>query len=103
MPYDFQIAVDASRPHELAGWWAKTLGWVVEPQDEMFIRRMIAEGHASEDDTITHKGALVWRDGAAIRKRRVAGGGANRTRCDIPAQRLAGPALVGDHGRPGGQ
>jgi Glyoxalase-like domain len=67
MPYDFQIAVDASKPHDLADWWAVTLGWDVEPQDESFIRRMIAEGHATDDDTMTHNGALVWRDGGAIR------------------------------------
>jgi hypothetical protein len=67
MPYDFQIAVDASRPHVLADWWAETLGWVVEPSDEAFIRKMIAEGYATDADTLTHNGALVWRDGAAIR------------------------------------
>jgi glyoxalase superfamily protein len=67
MPFDFQIAVDSATPHELADWWAETLGWVLEPTDEAFIRRMIAEGQASEDETITHHGALVWRDGAAIR------------------------------------
>jgi len=38
----------------------------VESQDEAFVRRMIAEGHASEDDTIVHGGALMWRDGSAI-------------------------------------
>jgi hypothetical protein len=67
MPYDFQIAVDASKPHDLADWWATTLGWNVEPQDESFIRRMIAEGYATEDETMMHNGALVWRTGAAIR------------------------------------
>jgi Glyoxalase-like domain len=67
MPYDFQIAVDASQPHVLADWWAETLGWVVEPSDEAFIRKMIAEGYATEADTLIHNGALVWRDGAAIR------------------------------------
>ena len=67
MPYEFQIAIDAARPHELAGWWAQTLGWAVEPSDESFIRRMIDEGHATEADTMTHNGALVWRGGAAIR------------------------------------
>ncbi len=67
MPYDFQIAVDASEPHQLADWWAETLGWVVEPTDETFIRKMIAEGHATEAETMTHNGALVWREGAAIR------------------------------------
>lgn len=66
MPYDFQVAVDAEQPHTLARWWAGTLGWVVEPTDETFIRRMIAEGYATEADTVVYDGALVWKDGAAI-------------------------------------
>lgn len=67
MAYDFQVAVDCARPHELAGWWATTLGWVVEESDQDFIRRMIAEGYATDADTITHNGRLAWRTGAAIR------------------------------------
>lgn len=67
MPYDFQVTVDSSDPHTLADWWAETLGWEVEPSDEAFIRRMISEGYASEDDTKTHNGVLVWKEGAAIR------------------------------------
>jgi hypothetical protein len=66
MAYDFQVAVDCARPHELADWWAETLGWVVERSDEDFIRRMIAEGYATEDDTTTHNGALAWKAAAAI-------------------------------------
>jgi Glyoxalase-like domain len=67
MAYDVQIAVDCARPHELADWWAEALGWEVEPQDESFIRRMIEEGHASEEQTVRHKGALMWATGSAIR------------------------------------
>lgn len=67
MAYDFQVAVDCAEPHALADWWAETLGWVVEEQDPDFIRKMIAEGYATDADTATHKGRLVWRDGAAIR------------------------------------
>ena len=67
MPLDFQVTMDCSNPHVLADWWADALGWAVEPSDEAFIRRMIAEGHASEDDTTTHRGTLVWAEGAAIR------------------------------------
>jgi hypothetical protein len=67
MAYDFQLAVDAARPHELADWWAKTLGWVVEDTDEDFVRRMIAEGYATDSETMTHNGKLVWVTGAAIR------------------------------------
>jgi hypothetical protein len=67
MAHDVQIAVDCARPHELADWWAEVLGWEVEPQDEAFIRRMVEQGHATEDQTTRHKGALVWAVGAAIR------------------------------------
>ncbi len=67
MAYNFQVAVDAAQPHVLAGWWADALGWEVEEQDESFIRQMIAEGYASEQDTMTYDGKLVWTEGAAIR------------------------------------
>ena len=60
------MTFDAADPHALADWWAETLGWSVEPSDEEFIRRMIAEGFAQESDTMTHRGALVWTEGAAI-------------------------------------
>ena len=33
MAYEFQLVIDSQRPHELADWWAETLGWAVEPQD----------------------------------------------------------------------
>ena len=79
MAYDFQVTVDSSDPHTLADWWAETLGWEVEPSNEAFIRRMVDEGQASEDDTTTHNGVLVWRVGAAIRP--PAGG-------DVPARRV---------------
>lgn len=61
-----QVVVDASQPHALADWWAETLKWNVEPQDESFIRKMIDEGHAPEADTTVWKGALVWRSAVAI-------------------------------------
>ncbi|WP_084961732.1 VOC family protein [Thermoactinospora rubra] len=67
MAYDVQIVQDCRDPHTLADWWAEALGWEVEPQDEAFIERMVAEGHASEADTTRHRGRLVWREGAAIR------------------------------------
>ena len=66
MATDFQVVIDCSAPHELADWWADALGWGVEPQDEAFIRRMIQEGHATEAETTTHRGRLVWREGCAI-------------------------------------
>ncbi|MDP5184072.1 VOC family protein [Blastococcus sp. BMG 814] len=66
MAFDVQITVDCSAPHDLADWWAQALGWQVEPQDEAFIRRMVDTGAATAEDTTTHRGALVWRVGAAI-------------------------------------
>jgi hypothetical protein len=67
MAYDFQVTIDCADPHVLAEWWADALGWAVEPSDEAFIRRMVAEGQARDEDTTTHRGVLVWRVGAAIR------------------------------------
>jgi hypothetical protein len=66
MAYEFQVAVDCADPHAQADWWAETLGWQVQPQDEEFIRRMIGLGHATDSDTTVHNGALVWKTGAAI-------------------------------------
>jgi len=59
MPLTVQVAVDCREPHALADWWAETLGWTVEPQDADFIRRMVAEGHATADETTEHAGRLV--------------------------------------------
>jgi Glyoxalase-like domain len=67
MPFEFQLAVDCADPHRLADWWAETLDWVVEEQDADFIRRMIAEGYATEADTLVYDGKLVWGEGASIR------------------------------------
>jgi hypothetical protein len=67
MAYDFQVAVDCTDPHRLADWWAELLGWDVEPQDEAFIKDMIAKGYATDEETVHHRGRLVWRSGAAIR------------------------------------
>jgi Glyoxalase-like domain len=61
-----QLAVDAVNPHAQADWWAETLGWTVEPSDEAFIRSMIDQGFATEEDTLVHNGVLVWGAGAAI-------------------------------------
>lgn len=66
MAYDFQVTVDCTDPHTLADWWAETLGWDVEPQDEAFIEDMIAKGFATGAETTHHRGRLVWRTGAAI-------------------------------------
>jgi Glyoxalase-like domain len=67
MAYEFQVAQDSSDPHTQADWWAETLGWEVEQQNEDFIRSMIAQGYATDAETIVHNGSLVWKEGAAIR------------------------------------
>jgi hypothetical protein len=67
MGLNIQIAVDCKNPHDLADWWAETLDWAVEPQDEAFIRSMIEKGYATEAETMIHHGKLVWKAGAAIR------------------------------------
>jgi hypothetical protein len=64
--YSFQVTIDSLEPHKLADWWAEALGWEVEASDEDFIRRMIAEGHATDDDTTMHRDRLVWKTGAAV-------------------------------------
>ena len=66
MAYTFQVTIDSNAPHPLADWWAETLGWDREPSDEDFIRSMVAQGFASESDTMHHNGELVWTLGAAI-------------------------------------
>jgi hypothetical protein len=66
MAYDFQVTFDCSDPHPLAGWWAEALGWEVEPSNEDFIREMVAKGFATDEQTTTYNGTLVWKEGAAI-------------------------------------
>jgi hypothetical protein len=78
MAFTFQVTIDCARPHELADWWAETLGWEVELQDAAFIERMVAEGHADRSETMLHRGALVWRAGAAIVAPSELGGGSSR-------------------------
>lgn len=64
--WSVQVTFDCADAHVLADWWAETLRWEVEPQDESFIRSMIEQGYATEDDTTTHRGSLVWRGAAAV-------------------------------------
>ncbi|BAS16220.1 hypothetical protein AHiyo8_45230 [Arthrobacter sp. Hiyo8] len=77
MALNFQVVIDCKNPHVLADWWAETLEWIVEPQDEAFIRSMVDQGFATEEETTTHNGKLVWKDGAAI--------GRKKTRTRTPA------------------
>lgn len=66
MAYSLQIVLDCLHPHDLADWWAETMGWDVEPSNPDFIRSMVEQGFASQDQTTVHHGGLVWKVGAAI-------------------------------------
>jgi Glyoxalase-like domain len=66
MGHNLQIVIDCVDPHVLADWWAETLQWHVEPQDEAFIRSMIDQGFATESDTRMYRHKIVWREAAAI-------------------------------------
>src|SRR5690625_2767751 len=65
-PFRIQINVDCRDAHQLADWWAETLGWVVEPTSQEFIQSMIDRGYASQEDTQIHDGTRVWPGAAAI-------------------------------------
>ena len=65
-PFTVQVVIDCASPHHLGDWWAATLNWEVEPQDEGFIRSMIEQGFATEAETTEHNGALVWAEATAI-------------------------------------
>lgn len=73
-----QVVIDCEKPHDLADWWAETLGWEVEPQDATFIQSMIDKGMASKEETTTHNGALVFASGAAVRPESPSGSGQPR-------------------------
>lgn len=60
------MTVDSKNPHAQADWWAAALGWQVDAGDEAMIERLVAAGHAREDDTLRWNGRLVWRIGQAI-------------------------------------
>ncbi len=59
-----QIVIDCVDPHAQATFWAAALGYEMDI-DEEFIRRMLDQGHATEDDVATFEGVLVWKTGAA--------------------------------------
>jgi hypothetical protein len=65
-PIDFQVTVDARDPHALAKFWAGALGYDNEDHS-VFIRELLDQGVASDDDVVEVDGRLAWRTGAAIR------------------------------------
>jgi catechol 2,3-dioxygenase-like lactoylglutathione lyase family enzyme len=65
-PVAFQVTVDCDDPHAQARFWAAALGYSLEV-DSAFVRRMVAEGHATDDDVVEIDGELFWSTGSAIR------------------------------------
>jgi hypothetical protein len=65
-PIGFQITVDATDPHAQARFWAAALGYQLEIGSE-FIRSILDQGLATQDDVVEIDGELFWRTGSAIR------------------------------------
>jgi hypothetical protein len=66
MPVDFQVTVDALDPHALAAFWAEALGYDIEDHSD-FIRSLLDQGVAQDNDVVDIDGRLSWRVGEAIR------------------------------------
>ncbi len=66
MAHDWQLVIDARRPHKLADFWASALDYLVEDNDAM-IESLVTQGFATDGDTIVHDGKRAWATLAAIR------------------------------------
>ena len=60
----FQVTFDCHDPHATCRFWAEALGYEVV-RDEDMIRKLLADGVATEDDVTTVDEQLVWKDGDA--------------------------------------
>ena len=60
----FQVTFDCHDPHATCRFWAEALGYELV-RDEDMIRKLLADGVASEDDVTTVDEQLVWKDGDA--------------------------------------
>jgi hypothetical protein len=67
MAIDFQVTVDARDPHALARFWAGALEYDIEDHSD-FIRSLLDQGVATENDVVEVDGRLAWRTGEAIRE-----------------------------------
>lgn len=61
-----QIAVDCADPHGLVRFWARALDMQVEDHHDL-AEQMLAQGYATEDDTVTIEGRRAWKTAAACR------------------------------------
>ncbi len=61
-----QVAFDCSDPHRLVRFWADSLGYEVEDNEEQ-ITHLLESGDATPQDVMEYDGRMVWRTGAACR------------------------------------
>jgi uncharacterized glyoxalase superfamily protein PhnB len=59
-----QVTFDAADPHELAKWWAETLGYEVEDGHD-FVSSLLADGVITEADVLRIDGRLAFADAVA--------------------------------------
>ena len=64
MTTHLQVAVDCENPHALCRFWAAALGYEVEDHSGQ-IKELLESGVATDDDTATFEGQLVWKIAAA--------------------------------------
>jgi hypothetical protein len=61
-----QMVMDCADPHAQGKFWCAALGWVPE-RNEPFVRSVLEQGLATEDQVIEVDGVLTWRTVEAIR------------------------------------
>jgi uncharacterized glyoxalase superfamily protein PhnB len=59
-----QVTFDAADPHELAKWWAETLGYEVEDGHDL-VSSLLADGVITEADVLRIDGRLAFADAVA--------------------------------------
>ncbi len=63
---NLQLTFDCADPHAQGRFWAAALGWVAE-RNEPFVRSILDQGLATEQDVVEVDGQLTWRTVEAIR------------------------------------
>ena len=62
----WQLTIDTHDPHAQADFWAAALGGELEDNSAL-IADVLAQGWATESDTLVHHGRRYWRDLVAVR------------------------------------
>ena len=67
MTTQLQVAVDCENPHALCRFWAAAMRYEVEDHSGQ-IKELLESGVATDDDTATFEGQLVWKIAAACQR-----------------------------------